>query len=420
MRVEKQRERRNPRNQAGAHFLALNATRRMAIVTGYRRGGCCCYDFFMTILDRYVLKKFFVPFLYCFFGFIAIWLVFDLSDNGPDFIEAKAPLSFILEFYLSQIPEIVVISLPIGQLLALLYSLTQMSRSNEIISMLGAGRSVTRVLLPLFTVGLVLTGVSAFFNYEGAPRAAKTKKEMQRELTRGEKRESAIKGHLFRNRESQRTWFMRLIRPDRQTINDFQIIQQNAEGEIVTQLYGTLAIYDEATHTWTMDNVKLIRMDKNGDIIDTQFANEVKISNYSETPWRIASSIMNSDFLSVPELREYLKFNADFPADRLAPFRTNLYYRFALPWACLVVVLLAAPMGIVYSRSGILGGVATAITLFFLLVFSMSLSLAFGKGGAISPVVAAWLPLGVFFCIGLVLLWFRSTSRDLPSLKIFG
>jgi LPS export ABC transporter permease LptG len=374
----------------------------------------------MTILDRYVLKKFFVPFLYCFFGFIAIWLVFDLSDNGPDFIEAKAPMSFIMEFYLSQIPEIVVISLPIGQLLALLYSLTQMSRSNEIISMLGAGRSVTRVLMPLFVVGLLLVGTSAYFNYEGAPRAAKTKKEMQRELTRGEKREASIKGHLFRNRESQRTWFMRLIRPDRQTINDFQIIQQNMKGEIVAQIYGTYAIYDEATHTWTMENVKMIKMDEKGDIIDTQFAPESKISTYSETPWRIASSLMNSDYLSVPELRDYLKFNADLPEDRLAPFRTNLYYRFALPWACLVVVFLAAPMGIVYSRSGILGGVATAISLFFLFVFTTALAIAFGKGGAISPIVAAWAPSALFFLVGLMLLWFRSTSRDLPSLKIFG
>ncbi len=374
----------------------------------------------MTILDRYVLKKFLVPFLYCFFGFIAIWFVFDLSDNGPDFIEGKASFGFILEFYLSQIPEIVVISLPVGQLLALLYSLTQMSRSNEIISMLGAGRSVVRVLMPLFLFGLVLTGISAYFNYEGAPQAAKTKKEMQREIVRGEVREEAIKGHLFRNRENNRTWFMRLIRPDRQLINDFQIIQQNYKGEIVTQMYGTQAIYDDATSTWTMDNVKLLRMSPNGDIEDTSFAHEVKISTYSETPWRIASSIMNSDFMSVPELRDYLKFNSDFPADRLAPFRTNLVYRFALPWVCVVVVFLAAPMGIVYSRRGILGSVAMAITLFFSLVFCMSLSLAFGKGGAISPAFAAWAPLAIFFVIGLLLLWFRSTARDLPILRLFG
>lgn len=374
----------------------------------------------MTILDRYVLKKFLVPFLYCFFGFIAIWLVFDLSDNGPDFIEYKASFGFILEFYLSQLPEVIVISLPVGQLLALLYSLTQMSRSNEIISMLGAGRSVVRVLMPLLAFGLLLVGVSAYFNFEGAPQAARIKRDMQRELRSGEKREESIKGHLFRNRENNRTWFMRLIRPDRQTINDFQIIQQNAQGDIVTQLYGTRGIYDEATNTWTLDNIKLVRMDANGDIVETQYAYEVKISTFTETPWRIASSVMNADYLSVGDLRDYLQFNADFPDDRLASFRTNLYYRFSLPWACLVVVLLAAPMGIVYSRRGILGGVALAISLFFLYVFVTSLTLAFGKGGTMHPIAAAWGPTGFFFCIGLVLLWFRSTNRDLPIPKIFG
>jgi hypothetical protein len=40
-----------------------------------------------------------------------------------------------------------------------------------------------------------------------------------------------------------------------------------------------------------------------------------------------------------------LHFNADFPATLLAPFRTHLHYRFALPWTCLVVVCIAAPLG---------------------------------------------------------------------------
>ena len=34
----------------------------------------------MRLLDRYVLQNFVVPFLYCTFGFLAIWLVFDLSE----------------------------------------------------------------------------------------------------------------------------------------------------------------------------------------------------------------------------------------------------------------------------------------------------------------------------------------------------
>ncbi len=43
-------------------------------------------------------------------------------------------------FYLTQFPQILVICLPYSLLLALLYSLSRMSRSNEIISMLTAGQ----------------------------------------------------------------------------------------------------------------------------------------------------------------------------------------------------------------------------------------------------------------------------------------
>ncbi len=374
----------------------------------------------MTILDRYVLKKFLVPFLYCFFGFIAIWLVFDLSDNGPDFIAGKASLKFILEFYLAQLPQIVVISLPIGMLLALLYSLTQMSRANEIISMLGSGRSVVRVLTPIFVIGLVLVGVMTAFNYEGAPHAEKTKKAMLKEINSGKKRQPSVMGLLFRNREDLRTWYMRKLRPDEQAINDVQIIQQDARGTILRQWYARSASYDTARKTWTLEDVKIIDMNAAGDIVKTDLRNELRIENWSETPWRIGSSAMNSDYLSVPELRDYLKFNADFPPTRLAPFRTQLENRWALPWSALVVVLLAAPMGIVYSRRGILGGVALAIALFFLLIFSNNLFIALGKGGRIPAEIAAWGPFGFFFVVGLFLLWLRSTNRDIRIPKLLG
>ncbi|HEY8900347.1 MAG TPA: LptF/LptG family permease [Chthoniobacterales bacterium] len=374
----------------------------------------------MTILDRYVLKKFLVPFFYCFFGFIAIWLVFDLSDNGPDFIAGHASLKFILEFYIAQFPQIVVISLPIGMLLALLYSLTQMSRANEIISMLGSGRSVVRVLMPLFAVGLALVGIMTYFNFEGAPHAEKTKKAMLKEINSGKKREVTVTGQLFRNREDHRTWYMRKLRPAEQAINDLQIIQQDENGTIQRQWYARSATYDTARKVWTLEDVKILDMNPAGDIVKTQLHKEFKIENWSETPWRIGSSTMNADYLSVPELRDYLRHNSDFPAARLAPFRTQLENRWALPWSAFIVVLLAAPMGIVYSRRGILGGVAMAIALFFGLVFANNLFIALGKGGRIPSDIAAWAPFGVFFVIGLILLWMRSTNRDIAIPKLFG
>jgi lipopolysaccharide export system permease protein len=372
----------------------------------------------MRILDRYVLQKFLLPFVYCFLGFIAIWFIFDLSDNLPDFLQGKAGFDVLLEYYRSQISEIIVISLPIGALLALLYSLTAMSRSNEIISMLGAGVSVTRVLVPLMAVGLVLTAITGYFNYENAPHAAMIKKRMLRDIKRGKKTEVGLSGHLYRNREDLRTWFSRKVYVDGQRLSDVQIVQQDADGNIIKQWYARDAYHNDVTKSWNLQRARYVEIDLEGKISKSEMHDEMEIPGWRETPWRIASSVMNPDYLSVPELNDYLAFNKDFPEVRLAPYRTQLQYRWALPWVCLLVVFIAAPLGIVYSRRGILGGVAAAIGLFFSLVFFSSLFVALGKGNRISPWLATWGPMAVYLLIGLGLLWFRSTNRDLPRIKL--
>ncbi|MFV0338009.1 MAG: LptF/LptG family permease, partial [Chthoniobacterales bacterium] len=325
----------------------------------------------------------------------------------------------LLAVYRSQIPAIIVMSIPIAMLLALLYSLTAMSRSNELISMLGAGLSVMRILLPLFVVSFLLTGVSLFFNYSDAPHAAAMRKQMLRDIKRGEKRDQSLSGHLFRNREDNRTWYMRKLWLGDGRLTQVQIIQQDEKGDITEEWFANLAEYDEATKKWKLTAARHIEDPGKIEMNISGQAPEIEIEGWSETPWRISSSVMNPDYLSVRELREYLTYNSDFPEQRLAPYRTHLNYRFALPLACVLVVMLAAPMGIVYSRRGILSGVALAVGLFFSMVFISSLFVALGKGARIPPEIAAWSPIVFFFFVGVFLLWMRSTNRDLPKIPGF-
>lgn len=374
----------------------------------------------MRLFDRYVLQKFLLPFVYSFVGFVAIWFIFDLSDNLQDFLTGKADFPTLLEYYQSQIPAILIISMPVSCLLALLYSLTAMSRSNEIISMLGAGVSVIRILMPLFGVGLVLVWATAYFNYESAPKADMIKKQMLRDIKRGKKstKEAGLVAHLYPNREDNRLWYMRRIVPSENNLMDVTILQKDNEGNVVKEWLARNVQYDAPTKTWTLNKAKYVEMDPSGNIIKTELQAHMSIPGWTETPWRIASSVMNPDWLSVPELHDYLKFNADFPESRLAAYQTQLHYRRALPWVCMLVVFLAAPMGIVYSRRGILGGVATAIGLFFSFVFVSSLFIALGKGNRIPPGIAAWGPLVFYMLIGCCLLWYRSENRDLPKFKL--
>src|ERR1700720_4229523 len=119
----------------------------------------------MRLLDRYVLKNFLQAYIYCIIGFISIWLIFDISDNISTFIDQNFGFVRVTHYYLTQVPQIFVILLPVSLLLALLFCLGRMSRANEIVSMLTAGVSVPRVLMPLIGMGLVTVGVSLALNY---------------------------------------------------------------------------------------------------------------------------------------------------------------------------------------------------------------------------------------------------------------
>jgi len=374
----------------------------------------------MSILDRYVLKKFLVPFAYCFFGFVGIWFIFDLADNIGDFIKGQPSFSVLLGYYATQVPEIIVIALPLATLLALLYALAAMSRANEIISMLGAGRSVIRILAPLFCAGVILSIINAYFNYESAPKASGVKKIIISEINDGKKKDRTIRGNLFINREDNRFWFVSKLSIEKNKLTDIQVVQQDSDGKIIEQWYANEAIFEPDNGIWFFNNARHVIVDQNGDIATNELHDSMVIDKFNETIWRISSSTLKADFLSVPELREYLKFNSDYPENRLAPYRMHLHYRWATPTVCFLVVLVAAPCGIIYSRRGMLGGVALAIGLFFALVFLSNLFLALGKGSRVSPFVAAWGPMIAFFAAGIYLLWMRSTNRDLPKLRIPG
>lgn len=378
----------------------------------------------MRLLDRYVLKNFLAPFLFCFFGFLAIWLVFDLSDNGADFIEAKVSPLRVAYFYATQFPQIAVMSLPVGLLLALLYSLSRMSRSNELISMLGAGVSVARVLFPLFIVGVLVACGSLALNYKLAPHSEAIKKQVLSELMKKKFKGAEYNGLLFRNRMANRTWYIeKMTREHPNELAGIHIIQQNPSGNIITKFYARRAIFDPEKKVWNLERGKTVHFDENGKIVGEELWTNTsrQIADWSETPWRISSANLDPQNLSVSELRDYLQFNADFPEPQLAPYRTNYYYRWARPWDCLVVILIAAPLGIVYSRKGVLGGVVSAIALFTAMLFLTSLLLALGKGYRVPALVAAWFPYVFFAGIGMVLLRMRSRNRELPSLKtLFG
>src|SRR5246500_5150170 len=371
----------------------------------------------MKLLDRYVIRNFIQVYFYCIAGFISIWLIFDVSDNISTFNDNHIGLALVARYYGTQIPQVFIILLPVSLLLSLLFALGRMSRANEIVSMLTAGVSLPRVLLPLIGMGLLTVAASMALNYSLAPHAELARKTF---IDEAQSRPGHyIQGQIFRNRTDSRTWFIQNFLPQSNTFNNVQVLQQDAHDNIITNYVAARALYHPETKNWELENVKVVQYDPKGNIVDEPIYPSLTIEHWSETPFRLGSANERAEFLSLPELREYLGYNSDFPATLLAPFRTHLQYRFALPLTCLVVVCIAAPLGIGYSRRGVLSSVAAAVLLVFTMNFLVHLFLALGEGARVPAWIAAWTPNILFTLIGLYLLYLRASNREPPSFRLF-
>jgi lipopolysaccharide export system permease protein len=370
----------------------------------------------MRRLDRYVVRHFLLAYFYCIAGFISIWFIFDVSDNISTFLDQRISRLLILQYYLTQVPQILVILLPVALLLALLFCLGRMSRSNEIVSMLTSGVSLPRILAPLLAIGLLTTAASTALNYSMAPHGEYAHKRLL-EDPQSRRQQFGLTAQIFRNRTDNRTWFIQQFVPGENLFNTVHVVQQDANDNIVINYIATTVFYHPETHAWEFRQLKIVHYDKEGNVTKTiPYTESLVITDWSETPFRLSSANLRAEHLSVPELRDYLQFNSDFPPTLLAPFATHLEYRVALPWTCTVVALIAASLGVGYSRRGILSSVAAAILLVFAMNFVMHLFLALGEGARIPTWAAAWTPNIIFGIIGLVLLYYRATNREPPRL----
>ena len=379
------------------------------------------------IMERYVMASFLQPLIFCLLGFLSLWVVMDLKDNLAQFQENHIPMRQIMVFYLKLLPFIYVSVAPVTLLLATLYSLGKMSRANELISMMGAGKSMGQVLRPIFIVGIYAAFVSVAANYEWAPTAEGNKKTLLQDVNDKVNKNIMSLAVVYKNNEDHRTWFLGMVPYDlrHDPFRRVVVREDDAEGHLVRAIDAKTASWTN-NGDWVFFTGVIIHYDQEGtpssietfeSLPDSGGKSHFRVSDWSETPWVLLSGSVTPEFLGVPDLLSYLNANGHYSGKKLAPFRTHFFYRFAMPLQCLVIVLIAAPLGVAYSRRGLLGGVASSVFIFFILLFVDSLFLNMGKGSRMPPWLAPFMPHVLLGTVGSILFYFRSQNRDFPKLN---
>jgi lipopolysaccharide export system permease protein len=355
----------------------------------------------VRILDKYLFREVLVPTLYCFDAFAMLWIVIDLFDNLPDFIEYQAGFGLILQYYFVALPELIVTILPMSLLLGLLWCLSNMGRYNELTAMRASGVSLVRVATPALGIGLVASLLVFGVNEMFVPRSKERADSLLNRL-KGRSSKQIIQNFFFYNPALNRYWYVSSYDTGSDEMENPEIHEDDESGQPVRSIYAERAHWHD--RTWHFYGVKITDYTRSPpEVIQLSRTN---FPSFQEKPSQFAMASRKPSQLYSEELRRYIRaLRRTGQSAQLNTYRVELHGRYAFPLTCLMVVWIGVPLGMKVSRSGPLLSIGTALLLVVGYYFLTHLANTFGGGGYIPPALAAWLPNLTFVAIGSALIW---------------
>lgn len=357
----------------------------------------------MRILRRYLLREFFLPWVYCLDAFVLLWLVADLIGRLDDFIEANMGFGQAFRYYFVLFPEVLVQILPMSLLLGLLFVLTNLAKHNELLAMRACGVSLARLATPFWALGLTLSVVVLGLNEWFVPDARLRANQLLKEY-RGRASANVLENLFFTNLAARRDWYIPRLNLHNAELFAPEIHERRPDGSASRDLYAERAVWN-GQH-WVLFDVDVYEHPADGSPTRVQRHNLLALPELNESPARLVAENKRPSEMTSRELRRTIRaLQRAGHEERAAELRTVLHYRYAFPITCLIVVGLAFPLGVKTNRSGPLVSVGTALALLVTYYLLNEISLKLGIGGRLPAPCAAWLTNASFGIVAGYLFW---------------
>ncbi len=365
------------------------------------------------ILDRYVALRFVASYGLCLATFALLFLVVDFFKQLDDFTESADALReqdrsvwlMVLRFYLTELPNIFVTLAPFMTLFAAIVTVVGFQRTNELSAMIASGRSVHRVLAPVYvlTAGLVaLHAVTAEFV---APAASREHQLLRATFkNKGE----LVEDRLPHLRDGVNVYAVAEWLPGKDVLRTVvckRFEDPREDGGLPSGAFDAEELryrVHEGVEGWYPWGARLAptEMDADGRVraplelpLEQPFPLQL-------TPQEVNLSVARSTMPGSFTRKELRQLGDRFP-DQRSKLSLEMHGRFARPMAGLILVLLALPFVTQIGHRSVAYGLGVALGCCVVYVAVELLCTEFGVQGHLAPLVAAWMTPCFYGAIGI-------------------
>jgi len=355
----------------------------------------------MKILDRYLIRSFAAPFGICVSIFCLLVLLGRFFDKMSTFNQYNARAIDIFAYLLLAVPFWLNIVLPIATMLALLFSLGHLQMGGEITAMRSAGIHPVRLYRPFFFAGFILVIISLIGGLSFLPKLSFESTVIYRVKIKKRNLLDYQRDNIVAAGQGNRHYTIGWLDVDKQSMKNVVVDRFDDQDRLLE----TITAQDATFHNpgWLFAN-GVVRDYPLGDMTrakEEPFA--TRVFDIPEHPGDFALVDKLPDDMTgreiVRRIRRLRLLGAPVHKEEVA-----LDMRIALPFANLIVILIAIPFAMSSNQKtqNRTQTFSYAFALAFLFWGFTSICQSFGEQGRIPAWVAAWMSNGVF---GLIASW---------------
>ncbi len=380
----------------------------------------------MKILTKYIIKETIYPFLMSLSIILFIFILQVTMKMMPKFVGKGIEIWVILEFFYLSLGWILALAVPMSVLVASLVAYGRMSQDNEYSILQASGISVYKLMTPTLIMATFLSLGMLYFHNHILPEMNHQSKILKKSISK-KKPLALLEPGLFSNEIPGFIIKADSVNNHTNMLEKIIVIDNNSSSKdrrTITAEKGKI-FYDESIGRYNIilyrgqiSNLDLKKREgyQRGWFDKMVMTKEVKgVSFEVKDNKYYGDREKSTDSLKAKILR--LK-RRKAPRNLIASVEIEYYKKYALSFACIVMVLIGAPLGLMSGKGGMGASIVFSILIFTVYWFFLMSGEDLGDRGKLNPIIAMWDGNIVIGSLGLFLMYRASKSTKISFIFI--
>ena len=360
-----------------------------------------------NIINRYILRELVYPFSISLFFLTFVFLMTRIPEITNIVVNYNADILSIALMIVYTLPRFLEFTIPMSVMISILLTFMRMSQENEIVALKGAGVSLYKLLPPVLIfcfLGVFLTMVITVFGVSWGKLSIKKKSiEIARSSI-----DAALQERQFNSKLEDVMIYVSQVDMKTKELKDIFIENRRTKGIISVSIAPSgrlIRLNDEQVYTIRLYNGIINQVDiEEGSVTSIQFENydiNIDLNRMNKNTGEISKDF---DERSLADLVRVIRSGIKDKA-RLNEALMEFHEKFAIPFACLSLGLLAFPLGIQSASFRHSSGFGFGFIFFLLYYFLLTIGWSAGETGDYPAFLGMWLPdvimggVGIYFLV---------------------